>query len=95
MNFDSNTASINRKCQSRIYCLQKLRKLDINSTILQNFYRAFLESVLTFGFICWFGSINVHNRDILNRIVKVGSKIVGQRQIVGQRIVRMSSETES
>ena len=41
------------------------------------FYSCFIESVLTFAFICWFESINLKNRNRLQGIVNVFSKIAG------------------
>ena len=61
--FDSNIQMINKKCQPRLYCLQKLRSLGVNSYVLGNFYRSFIESVLTFGFLCWFGNLSVTKID--------------------------------
>ena len=50
LNFKAHIDYINSKCQSRIYCLQKLRSLSVNSTILKTFYRSFIESLLNFPF---------------------------------------------
>jgi len=93
LTFTSNTQTIHKKCQSRVYCLQKLRKLGVNNQILQTFYSSFVESVLTFSFICWFGSLCVKNRSVLDRVVNVCSKIVGVRQeglsvLYERRVVR-------
>jgi hypothetical protein len=65
LNFETNTNIIHKKCQSRVYCLQKLRSLNVNHQVLKNFYRCFIESILTFGFLCWFGGLNVKNRNVL------------------------------
>ena len=66
LTFNQNIESINKKCQSRIYCLQKLRSLKVNTNILTTFYKSFIESVVTYGFLCWFGGLNVRNRMMLN-----------------------------
>jgi hypothetical protein len=71
LNFDTNTNIIHKKCQSRIFCLQKLRSLNVNQRVLGNFYKCFIESVLTFGFLCWFGGLSVKNKNVLNRVVNV------------------------
>jgi len=80
LNFNANTTLIQKKCQSRIYCLQKLRKLNVNADILQTFYRSFIESVITFGFVCWYGGLSVKNKNVLMRMVNVCSKVVGRKQ---------------
>ena len=51
LNFNANNDFINKKCQSRLYCLRKLRSFHVNTDILCTFYRCFLESVLTFSFL--------------------------------------------
>ena len=81
LNFTANTDLIHRKCQSRIYCLQKLRSLGVNANILQSFYRCFIESVITFSFLCWFGSLSVRNKNVLGRVVNVCSTVVGAKQV--------------
>ena len=80
LNFDQNTALIQEKYHSRMYLLQKLRNPSANPSVLQMFYRAFIESVLTFSFFGWFGSLSVKNKTVLARVVNVCSKIVGERQ---------------
>jgi hypothetical protein len=79
LNFNANTKAIHKKCQSRVYCLQKLRSLQVNQNILASFYKCFIESVLTFGFVCWFGGLSVKNRNVLNRVVNVCGKVIGER----------------
>ncbi|KAK7915666.1 hypothetical protein WMY93_011427 [Mugilogobius chulae] len=38
------------------------------------------ESILTFNFTAWFGSLSVAHRNSLNRIVQISSKIIGRQQ---------------
>ena len=75
LNFDSNTLAIQKKCQPRLYCIKKLRVLGVNERVLGNFYRSFIESILTFGFLCWFNGLSISNRNRLDRVVKVCSKV--------------------
>jgi hypothetical protein len=96
LNFSSNTPVIHKKYQSRIYCLQKLRSLNVNSNILQTFYTSFIESLLTFSFICWYGGLCVKSKNVLERVVNVCGKIVGVRQesltvLYERRVVRKAS----
>ena len=81
LSFNANTQNIHKKCQSRLYCLQKLRSIGVNANILGNFYRCFIQSVLTFGFLCWYAGLSVENKNVLERMVKVCGKIVGERQV--------------
>jgi len=77
LSFDTNTHIINKKCQTRLYFLQKLRSLHVNNSILCSFYRCFIEPVLTFGCMCWFGGLTVKNKNILEKNVKICSKVTG------------------
>ena len=80
LTFSANTQAIYKKCQSRIYFLQKLRSLKVNAWILSNFYRCYIESVATFGFLCWLTGLKVKDKNKLERVVNVCSKVVGVRQ---------------
>ena len=81
LTFAVNTDRIHKKCQSRIFCLQKLRSLHVDAKVLQAFYRCFIESLLCFSFLCWYGSLSVKCKNVLNRVVNVCSKVVGERQM--------------
>ena len=80
LNFNDNTQAIFKKCQSRIYCMQKLRSIGVNSFILQNFYRCFIKSILTFGFLIWYSGLSEQNKNVLKKVVKVCGKIAGIEQ---------------
>ena len=80
LTFDANTQAIYKKCQSRLYCLQKLRSIGVNGKILENFYKCFIESVLMFGVTCWYGGLSVKNKNVLDRVVRVCGKVVGVHQ---------------
>ena len=41
------------------------------------FYRAFIESVISFAVICWYGNLGVKQKNALNGIVRGASKVVG------------------
>ena len=77
LKFSPNTEEIIRKCHQRQYLLRKLRSFGVNKDILLTFYHAFIESILTFSFICWFHSITLQDRTRLLGITKVCSKIIG------------------
>ena len=79
-NFDANTAAIVKRCNQRMFCMYRLRSFQVSQETLQIFYRSFIESVLTFSFLCWFGTLSVTNKSKLNRIVNRGSKVVCERQ---------------
>ena len=45
------------------------------------FYKSCIQSVLTFYFICWFGNVNQKDKNTLQRVVNISSKITGLKQI--------------
>ena len=55
--------------------MRKLNSFNVCDTILCNFYHSFIESLLTFSFICWFNGLSVKEKNSLNTIVKVCSNI--------------------
>ncbi len=55
-NFTENTDRLCKMSQQRLYCLQKLVKFNIDRTLMTAFYKAYVESILTFSLICWFAS---------------------------------------
>lgn len=77
LSFEHQVDAVCKKANQRLYFLRKLRNINIDTKFMKMFYSCFIESVLTFAFICWFGSINLKNRNRLQGIVRVCSKIVG------------------
>ena len=76
LKWDDNTEEIVKKGQQQLYLLRKLNYFSVNQKILTLFfYKSFIGSVLSFSFICWFHSLGVKNRNILQRIVRIASKI--------------------
>ena len=39
------------------------------------FYKSCIQSVLTFSFICWFGNVSQKDKNSLQRIVNISSKV--------------------
>ena len=80
LKWDDNTEEIVKKGQQRLYLLRKLNYFSVDQKILTLFYKSFIESVLSFSFICWFHSLGVKNRNSLQRIVRIASKITAVPQ---------------
>ena len=79
LKWDINAEIIAKKDQQRMFFLRQLKKFRVNKTILTQFYRAVIESVLTFSFTVWFGSASIHTKNMLEGIVKTASKITGSK----------------
>ena len=74
------TGIIVKKYQHRLYFLIKLKKYYVDKTILNLFYNSFIKSILWFSFICLFFNLSVKNRNSLQKVVRVSSKIIGDTQ---------------
>ena len=79
LKWDINAETIAKKAQQRMFFLCQLKKFRVNKTILTQFYRAVIESVLTFSITVWFGSASIHNKNVLEGIVKTASKITSSK----------------
>ena len=65
------------KAQQRLFFLRQLKKFWLSQDVLIRFYRATIESILTFSITVWYGNATQKNRNSLERIVKTASKIIG------------------
>ena len=77
LSFHENTQAIHTKCRQRLNILFQLRSFMVSSKILQRCYNAYIQSVLTFSIVCWFGSVTGKERMKLNGIVSLCEKVIG------------------
>ena len=77
LKWHSNTKLILKKAHQRLYFLRQLKKFNLNKEIMVNFYRAIIESILTFSTIIWFNSLSQAEKRKLNSIVNSCSRIIG------------------
>ena len=68
-----------KKGQQRLYCLRKLSKFSVDKTLMKLFYSAYIESVISFSIICWYGNLCIKDKNSLGKIVKVASKVIGTK----------------
>ena len=79
---DSNAETIAKKAQQRMFFLHQLKKFRVNKTTLTQFYWAVIESVLKivkFSITVWFRCASIHNKNMLEGIVKTASKITSSK----------------
>ncbi|KAI3374502.1 hypothetical protein L3Q82_006317 [Scortum barcoo] len=77
LSWTTNTASLAKKAQQRLYFLRKLKRASAPPPIMTTFYRGTIESILTSCITVWGGSYTVHNRKALQRIVRTAERIIG------------------
>lgn len=76
---DHIQATIN-KSQQRLYFLRQLKKFKVGKKIMVLFYRATIETILTFSVTVWFGRATVAQKNKLQNIAKTASRIIGCEQ---------------
>ncbi len=85
LKFDLNSDILYKKGQQRLYCLRKLAKFQVDKTLMKMFYSAYIESLICFSIICWFGNLCTRDKNSLGKIVIVASKVTGiQLDSLGQ-----------
>ncbi|XDV54859.1 hypothetical protein PO909_023061 [Leuciscus waleckii] len=57
LKFDQNSEVIIKKSHQRLFVLRKLNSFNVQRVVLKSFYNSFVESILSFSFICWFSSV--------------------------------------
>ena len=81
LNFEENCIAVCKKGHQRLHCLRKLFFFQVDKTIMTLFYRAFIESIVSFSLVSWFGSLSIKNRNSLNQVVKWSSKLIGETHL--------------
>ena len=77
LSWSSNTASLARKAQQRLYFLRRLRRARAPVPIMRTFYRGTTESILTSCITVWYGSCTASCKKTLQRIVRAAERIIG------------------
>ena len=65
-----------KKINQRLFFLRKLCGFNIDKKILELFYNAVIQSILTFGICCIGEKITSGDKEILNKTIKKSGKIV-------------------
>ena len=72
LKFDLNTTSVCKRGQQRLSALRKLAKFQVDKTLMTLFYRAFIESILSFSIVCWYGNITIREEECTHRNCEYG-----------------------
>ena len=75
LTFEQHVDHICKKSQQRMFFYRKLRNFNVDKTFMRMFYCCFIETILSFAFVSWFGSLSLQNKNRLQHIVKVCGKI--------------------
>ena len=81
LSFNKNCEAVCKRGHQRLFYLRKLSSFYIDKTLLRLFYRAFIESVLSFALVSWFGNLSLQDKNSLNQIIKWAGRIIGEPQL--------------
>lgn len=81
LSWDQCADAIFKKGQQRMYFLRKLNFLNVDNKILTLFYKSFIESILCYCIVCWYGHSKVTHKNKLGKIVRTCGKIMGEQQV--------------
>ena len=77
LSWEHNATQITKKAQQRLYFLRRLKSFGVSKDIMTHFYRAVIESILTFSITVWFANTDEKDRAKLNKVVRTASQIIG------------------
>ena len=81
LSFVANCESGLKKANQCLHCLRKMSSFHIERKLLTMFYRCFIESVISFSLVCFYGNLPLKNKNSLNQIVRWASKLIGEPQL--------------
>uniref|UniRef100_A0A9J7Z323 Alkylated DNA repair protein AlkB homologue 8 N-terminal domain-containing protein n=1 Tax=Cyprinus carpio carpio TaxID=630221 RepID=A0A9J7Z323_CYPCA len=77
LSWTTNTSSLVKKAHQCLFFLRTLKKNQLSSAILVNFYRCAIESILTSCITVWYGNCSFADCRALQRVVKTAQHITG------------------
>ena len=72
-----HTNCVLRKVNQRLYLLRRLNQFGVEVEALRTFYRAVVESCMTFGACVWVSGATQEDRKRLDRLCRSAARIVG------------------
>ena len=77
LKWNKNCNEILKKAKQRLYFLRQLRSYYVNSTILCNFYRAIIQSILSSSILVWYDRATQDDLNKFSSIIKQSERIIG------------------
>ena len=68
------------KANQRMYLIWKLKTFDVDKKMLEMIYRSLVESILTFNIVTFYGHLTVKQKNRLNKIVNIATKLINLKQ---------------
>ena len=79
LTWNTNCTAILKKARQRLYFLRQLKTYHVNTSVLTQFYRAIIESVLSYSITTWFDRATQSDLQKLSSVIRQAEKIIGER----------------
>ncbi|KAL8595673.1 hypothetical protein ACOMHN_025709 [Nucella lapillus] len=78
LSWSANAQALLKKGNQRLFFVRRLNSFGVGQRLLELFYRATVESVLTFNSLCFFSSLKEHDKGKLAKITMTARKLIGR-----------------
>ena len=76
LSFTTHVDTVCKKVNQRMYLIRKLKTFHVDKKMLEMIYRSFVESILTFNIVMFYGHLTVKQKNRLNKIVNIATKLI-------------------
>ena len=80
LSFTTHVDTVRKKVNQRMYLIRKLKSFDVDKKMLEMIYRSLVESILTFNIVSFYGDLTVKQKNRLNKIVNIATKLINFKQ---------------
>ena len=80
LSFTTHVDTVCKKANQRMYLIRKLKTFDVDKKMLEMIYRSLVESILTFNIVTFYGHLTVKQKNRLNKIVNIATKLINLKQ---------------
>ena len=80
LSFTTHVDTVCKKANQRMYLIRKLKTFDVDKKVLEMIYRSLVESILTFNIVTFYGHLTVKQKNRLNKIVNIATKLINLKQ---------------
>ena len=80
LSFTTHVDTVCKKANQRMYLIRKLKTFDVDKKMLEMIYRSLVESTLTFNIVTFYGHLTVKQKNRLNKIVNIATKLINLKQ---------------
>uniref|UniRef100_A0A3B4GQJ3 Reverse transcriptase domain-containing protein n=1 Tax=Pundamilia nyererei TaxID=303518 RepID=A0A3B4GQJ3_9CICH len=77
LKWEPTITSVIKKAQQRMYFLRQLKKFNLPTRTMMQFYTAIIESILTSSITVWYAGATIRDKQRLQRVVRSAEKVIG------------------